>query len=318
MKKKVLITGISGFVGTNLAEYLKTDSQIEVYGVSRNPMAQNHLPAGITEIFSYEEILEDPGHEFDGYVHLAGKVIHNNYDEEEEEFLQVNLHQTRQIFDRFLDDTRASIFIFLSTIHVLTERPGQVIDEEYQPQPFTPYGRSKYEAENYIRSHIREGKQFYILRPSMIHGPGNKGNLNLLYDLVRRGVPYPLGGINNCRSFVSVENLCFVIREILLSSIPAGLYHIADDEATYTHDLIRYIAESLGKRARIVNIPLSLLRLTAFMARILPFIPLNEHRLLKLTEDFIVSNKKIKEAIGKPLPVRAEEGLRKTLESFRV
>src|SRR5690625_6395669 len=75
----------------------------------------------------------------------------------------------------------------------------------------------------------------------MIHGPGNKGNLNLLYQLVKSGIPYPVKAFNNKRSFVSIENLCFIIRELIEGEVEQGLYHVADDEPTYTHDLVKLI-----------------------------------------------------------------------------
>ena len=82
-----------------------------------------------------------------------------------------------------------------------------------------------------LSKEIPKGKRVYILRPCMIHGPGNKGNLNLLYQLVSKGLPWPLGGFQNQRSFLSVENLCFVIKELLENeSIPSGVYQVADDE----------------------------------------------------------------------------------------
>lgn len=316
-KKKVVITGVRGFVGRNLLRYLSAQGKFHITGASGERENLSFLDDQLDAVVSYDQLYMGE-EKFDIYLHLAGKVIHEVQDRDDQEYIEVNSIQTQKVYDTFLRDGRAAAFIFTSTIHVITERPDRVVDEAYTPQPFTPYGRSKFEAENYIQEKSVKDKNYYILRPSMMHGPGNKGNLNLLYGLVSRGIPYPLGRVNNRRSFVSIDNFSFIVNELIEQLPESGLYHIADDEPTCTHDLIRLIAESRGRKARMVNIPLSLLRLTAFMARILPFIPLNEHRLLKLTEDFIVSNKKIKEAIGKPLPVRAEEGLRKTLESFRV
>src|SRR5690625_5979106 len=97
----------------------------------------------------------------------------------------------------------------------------------------------------------------------MIHGPGNKGNLNLLYQLVKSGIPYPVKAFNNQRSFVSIENLCFIIRELIEGEVEQGLYHVADDEPTYTHDLVKLIADATDKKGRIWYVPPLLLNLTA-------------------------------------------------------
>ncbi|MDR9365952.1 MAG: NAD-dependent epimerase/dehydratase family protein [Balneolaceae bacterium] len=312
---KVLITGISGFVGTNMMRYLIQDDTFKIIGTSRNKRSILHLAPSLYASYENQEIYEQ-GVASDAYVHLSGKVYDIRDKNNEDEYYKVNYEATKKLFDHFVRDRKAKKFIFLSTIHVLTENPDMVLDESYQPEPFTPYGKSKYKAEKFIQKHCPPDKDYYILRPSMIHGPGNKGNLNLLYNLVKWGIPYPVGAYNNKRSFVSIENLCFVIKEIIIGNIEKGLYHIADDEPTYTHDLVDLIADATDKKGRIWNVPPFFLELAAKIGNFIPFF-INEHRLKKLTGDFIVSNHKIKEAIDKPLPVRSKDGLRKTLNSLR-
>lgn len=314
MSKNVLITGVSGFVGSNLLDYLHKNANLDITGVSRNKEKISYLEPKIHRIWSLEEAYSGK-YSFDTYLHLSGKVYDMRGTSDESEYYQANYEATKKLFECFVRDRTAKKFIFLSTIHVLTESPESILDESYKPEPFTPYGKSKYMAEQYIKDHCPEEKRFYILRPSMIHGPGNKGNLNLLYKLVKRGLPYPFGYYNNKRSFVSVDNLCFILNEFIQNDIPKGLYHIADDEPTSTHDLVALIAEITNKKKRIWNIPLPILNLIAKIGNVIP-IPLNEHRFNKLTGDFIVSNKKLKTAIGKELPVSSEEGLKKTLKNI--
>jgi nucleoside-diphosphate-sugar epimerase len=314
MKKDVVITGVRGFVGRNLKKYLSRNSTLKITGASRDKSALEQHKNDLNSVCSYDDIY-DAKQQFDAYVHLAGKVIGVTKKGEEDEYYKVNFEQTKKMFDRFLKDPKAKKFIFVSTIHVLTEKPERVLDESYPPKPFTPYGKSKYLAENYIKDHCKGDKKFYILRPSMIHGPGNKGNLNLLYGLISKGLPYPIGEVNNKRSFVSVDNFSFIINEILSNEVKPGLYHIADDDPTYTHDLIHLIASEIGVKPRIMNINLGLLSFAAKVGNYLP-LPLNEHRLQKLTGDFIVSNKKIKNELGKELPVKSVDGIKKTIQSF--
>ena len=111
-------------------------------------------------------------------------------------------------------------------------------------------------AEEYIQSqHLPEGKSYYILRPCMIHGTGNKGNLNLLYKFVKKGIPYPLAVFDNQRWFLSVENLCFIISEIIdRDNIPGGIYHIADDETLSTNEVVSILASSLNVKPRLWGI----------------------------------------------------------------
>ena len=151
----------------------------------------------------------------------------------------------------------------------------------------------------------------------MIHGPGNKGNLNLLYSVVRKGIPWPLGAFENRRTFTSVENVCFVVNGLLTQNVESGIYNMGDDEALSTNELIQEICKSLGKKAHIWRLPKGLMTGIAKIGGWL-HLPLNPDRLQKLTENYVSSNAKIKSALGvDSLPVSAREGLQRTLESFR-
>ena len=161
-----------------------------------------------------------------------------------------------------------------------------------------------------------DDKQVYILRPCMIHGPGNKGNLNLLYNVVKKGIPWPLGSFENRRSFTSIDNLCYVIEGLLTKAVPGGIYHMGDDEAMSTNELIATICEAMGKQPHIWKINKSLMEGFAGLGSLL-HLPLNKERLRKLTENYVVSNAKIKNALGiEKMPVTAKEGLIKTIQSF--
>jgi len=150
----------------------------------------------------------------------------------------------------------------------------------------------------------------------MIHGPGNKGNLNLLYKLVQKGFPWPLGTFENKRSFTSIDNLTYLISQIIEKDIETGIYQVADDETLSTNDLIHLIASAQSRKSRIWNISKKLISLSARLGDVL-HLPINSERLKKLTESYVVSNQKIKKALGiEKMPVSAEEGMKKTLSSF--
>jgi nucleoside-diphosphate-sugar epimerase len=157
----------------------------------------------------------------------------------------------------------------------------------------------------------------------MIHGPGNKGNLNLLYSLVRKGIPWPLGAFDNRRSFVSIDNVCHVVEALLdhdtpTHDTPPGTYNLADDEPISTNRLIGLIAEALGRKPHVWRCPAPLVRAAAMAGDRLR-LPLNRERLQKLTESYVVSNRKIKAALGwDRFPLAAEEGISRTLRSFTV
>jgi len=152
----------------------------------------------------------------------------------------------------------------------------------------------------------------------MIHGPNNKGNLNLLYKFVARGLPYPLAAFENERSFLSIDNLNFLIESIISNKgVVSGVYNLADDEVLSTNQVVRIIATSLQKTPRFLAIPKGLLFVAGRLGDILK-LPMNTERLQKLTENYRVANKKIKRALGiTRLPVTAQQGLAKTINSFR-
>ena len=294
---KVVITGTTGFVGTNLKDYLKTSHKIE----SRSA---RYIP---NQKFEFET---------DVVIHLAGKAHDLKKVSIPQDYYDANFELTKQLFDSFLKST-ASVFIFMSTVKAVADTVNEILTEDALANPQTHYGISKKQAEQYILSHdLPQAKRVYILRPCMIHGPGNKGNLNLLYQLVYKGLPWPLGDFQNKRSFLSIENLCFVIQELLENiTIPSGVYQVADDIPLSTNELIQLLGESLEKKNTIWKIPSSFIKGIAKLGDFL-YLPLNSERLQKLTENYVVSNEKIIEAMGKPLPVTSPDGLIVTFKSF--
>ena len=150
----------------------------------------------------------------------------------------------------------------------------------------------------------------------MIHGAGNKGNLNLLYKIVSKGLPWPLGSFENKKSFCSIDNLCFIIKELIENDkIPSGIYNVSDDEPISTNDIIKLIALNNKKKYYIWKIPKFIIFTFSKLGDLLK-LPLNTESLNKLTENYIVSNNKILQAINKSLPLGSKEGLIKTFNSF--
>lgn len=301
---KLIITGARGFVGQHLLPYLsdKGHSTLALNLRNKEQVQNLVLPEG------------------DVVIHLAGKAHDLKGEAGPEEYFYVNLELTQKVFDQFLK-SQAKIFIHFSTVAAVADgRVNGVLDEDTPAHPQTPYGISKYQAEQYLLSKkLPDGKKLYIIRPAMIHGPGDKGNLSLLYKVISKGIPYPLAAFNNERSFLSIDNLCYGIGQILdnTNKVPSGIYNLVDDEPVGTLDLIELIALVLVKKKKTWAIPRPVVKLMAKTGDIL-HLPFNTKRLTKLTENFIVSNEKIKSALGiSTLPVSAKEGLSRTINSFR-
>ena len=290
----IFITGSNGFIGKNLITYFSLNFSFVKYDKTSPVNIQGEV-----------------------VLHLAGKAHDLKNVSNSSDYYEVNTELTNTVFDAFLA-ANAKVFITLSSVKAVADEVEGVLTEDHIPSPITHYGKSKLLAEQYILSKdIPKGKRVYILRPCMIHGPGNKGNLNLLYKIVSKGLPWPLGAFNNKRSFCSIDNLYFIISELIKNDkIQSGVYNIADDEAVSTNELIALIAQSQNKNFKIWNVPKSVIKFFSKLGDLIK-LPLNTERLNKLTETYIVSNQKIRIAINKPLPVTSKEGLIKTLNSFR-
>jgi nucleoside-diphosphate-sugar epimerase len=296
----VIVTGASGFVGKNLMPYLQNAS-INVHPLSLRNDWQAKLPA-----------------HYDAIVHLAGKAHDTKNTSTANEYFEINTELTKNLFDLFLKSS-AHDFIYFSSVKAVADTVEGILSETNPANPQTPYGQSKQEAEKYLLAqNLPAGKRLFIMRPCMIHGPGNKGNLNLLYQFVGKGIPYPLAAFANKRSFLSVENLCYAVKEILRRpEIEGGIYNLADDEALSTNDVVAIIAKTMDKKSKLLSIPQGLLKAMAKVGDIIR-LPLNSERLKKLTENYVVSNDKIKKALGvASFPVSARNGLSKTIQSFR-
>ena len=343
----ILITGIHGFVGSNLVMSLKEHHVL--YGLDIIAPKKE----GIEKTFSWKDIetASFPVQhlpQFDAIIHLAGKAHDTKNQSAAQVYFDINTGLTQKIFDFFLE-SKAKKFIFFSSVKAAADSVvGDMLREDVIPTPVGPYGESKIAAENYIKEHFvlpttspcgylpplnspvgrgrtisREeenerysGKQVYILRPCMIHGPGNKGNLNLLYNVVKKGIPWPLGDFENKRSFTSIDNLCYVVEGLLTKDIASGIYHMGDDEALSTNELIALMCETMGKEPHIWKMNRKMMEGCAGLGALL-HLPLNTERLRKLTENYVVSNEKIKAALGiEKMPVRAAEGIMKTIRSF--
>ena len=351
----ILITGIHGFVGSNLVLSLKGYHRL--YGLDIISPAKE----GVEKTFSWKDIESafESSQElssFDAIIHLAGKAHDTKNKSIAQSYFDINTGLTQKIFDFFLKSS-AKKFIFFSSVKAAADSVvGDILTEDVIPAPIGPYGESKIKAEEYILNkltvdsgqltvdgeqltvdngqltvamqhdsaancqlstvHCQLNKQVYILRPCMIHGPGNKGNLNLLYNVVKKGIPWLLGAFENHRSFTSIDNLCYVIEGLLTKDVPGGIYHMGDDEAMSTNELITIICEVMGKKSRIWKINRGIMEGCAGIGTLF-HLPLNTERLRKLTENYVVSNAKIKAALGiDKMPVTAKEGLIKTVKSF--
>jgi nucleoside-diphosphate-sugar epimerase len=291
--KSIFLTGFSGFVGKNLIS--KFNGKYKILRFQRNSIININQ---------------------DIVIHLAGIAHDTSNKFDSKSYYKTNTELTIQVFDNFLK-SNASDFIFLSSVKAVRDSCSKKLDEKTIEIPKTDYGKSKFKAEQYILSKkLPKNKRVFILRPCMIYGPGNKGNLNFLYNIVSSGVPWPLGNYDNKRSFCSVNNLIFIIDQLIVSRhILSGIYNISDNTALSTNEIVQLIYKSKNRKPFILKIPKKII---SILARIgdFTYLPLNTERLNKLTSSYVVCNKKILTAINKKLPEDSKSGLLNVFENF--
>jgi len=291
--KSIFLTGFSGFVGKNLIS--KFNGKYEIFRFERD-----------SKININQNIV----------IHLAGIAHDTSNKLDSKIYYQINTELTIKVFDNFLK-SNASDFIFLSSVKAARDSHDSKLDEDVIAKPKTDYGKSKLMAEQYIlTTKLPKNKRVFILRPCMIYGPGNKGNLNLLYNIVSKGIPWPLGNYHNKRSFCSINNLIFIIDKLINNKdIISGIYNISDNESLSTNEIIELIYKSQNKRPLILKIPKKIILFFAKIGDFVP-LPLNSDRLKKLTKSYVVCNKKILNAISKKLPENSISGLLNVFKNF--
>lgn len=291
------ILGNTGFIGQNLVDQLDNSVGISL----RNS--------------NWINLIEDK----DILINLIGKAHDHNGDSTLDDYCFANVILTKEVFEGFLA-SKAHLLIHISSLAAVEElESNKPICESDLCRPISWYGKTKREAEIWLLSQkLPYNKKLIIVRPPMVHGPGDKGNLSLLFKLISKGIPYPLAAYDNKRSFIGIDNFIFFLRMIIehKTTISSGIYHIADDEVVSTNDLIKLIGSVTGRKVYDFRVPKFFINSMAKLGDIFP-IPLNTKRLKKMTSNLLLSNSKIKKELGiHKLPLTAEEGLLMTIKSM--
>lgn len=232
-----------------------------VTGLTRN--ADTATGVRQVRMGSYEDV-SDLRRAFEGQdavIHLAG-LAHARL---AAQAFDVNVRAAEAVA-RAAVEARVRRIVFVSSIGVngSSTREGP-FSEVSPPAPAEPYARSKLGAEDVmLRIRAATSTQLVIVRPPLVHGPHAPGNFGSLWRAVARGVPLPLGRVHNRRSLVGVDNLADMLA--LCTEHPAApgeLFLVSDDEDVSTAELIRRIADAQGRRPRIMDVPIPLVRAAA-------------------------------------------------------
>lgn len=319
--KSVLITGATGFIGQYLVEALRQKTNYRVIAATRR---QVDLPVEIRHVgdldahTDWHYALRD----IDVVVHLAARahVLNEQGGDADAEFERVNTAGTKNLVKQAIA-AGVQHCIFLSSIGAVASFSEVPLTEEHDCLPDTAYGRSKLATEQALVNLSKDSTlSWTILRPTLVYGAGNPGNMERLVKLVKLGLPLPLGAIRNQRSFVYVENLVDAIARCILNSNAYGqVFHISDDQTVSTPDLIRLIAQNTHQPCFLLPVSMGFLRaagqvsdgLESLVSRQLPF---NSQTLQKLMGSLVVDNRKFCNTLSWNPPFTFEVGLHKTFQ----
>ncbi|MCQ4306539.1 SDR family oxidoreductase [Pseudomonas stutzeri] len=313
MTYKVLVTGATGFVGYAILCKLLETSGVQVLAGVRD--VSNNLPAGVVPIYigdlRYSQRYESLAN-VSVVVHCAAQtpMLGAHGSGALPDFETVNLEGTLNLA-RQAAEAGARRFIFLSSIKVNGERtkPGERYTAGDSPAPTDPYGVSKSKAERALSSlALSTGMEVVIIRPPLVYGPNVKGNFASMINLVKQGIPLPLGAIHNKRSLVSIDNLVDLIIRCIDHPAAANQVLLASDGVDLsTTELLRGLGAAMGKPARLIPVPACMLQ---FGATLLGKKAMAQRLLGSLQVDI----SKTCELLDWKPPYTVEEGLKRCFE----
>jgi UDP-glucose 4-epimerase len=310
---KVLITGANGFIGSVLSKRLLMDGFL-VRAAYRNQSNFDSNKIGLVEVgeidanTDWQIALKD----IDVVIHLAARVhvMKESASDPLAEFKKINTAGTLNLANQAAKEGVRRL-IFFSTIKVHGEQNDKIYSASDNVNPLDPYALSKWLAEQGLQE-IRENSELeiVIIRPPLVYGPKVKGNFLRLMKLVNKGFPAPLANVNNKRSMVGVDNLCDLVKTVLLHEKADGeVFLVSDGRDLSTPELIQYLARSLEKPARLFPFPVSWLY---FLAGLFGKKP----ELERLCGSLQVDIQKNQEILSWQPPYSVEDGIGKTVTDY--
>lgn len=327
---RLLITGATGFVGAGLLRHLALEPGREVVAATRTMGSDAGLAGNMSGSASFAGSCINTAcvgnihgetdwtralDQVDAVIHTAARVhvMHETAADSLAEFRRVNVEGTLNLA-RQAAKAGVKRFVFLSSIKVNGEstQPGRAFFADDSLDPQDAYAISKHEAETGLRQIAAEtGLEFVIVRPPLVYGPGVRANFLSLIKAVARGIPLPLGAINNRRSLVGLDNLLDFLMTCADHSAAANqTFLVSDAEDLSTTDLVRCIARAMNKPARLIPVPASVLEAGAALMG-------KRYVAQRLCSNLQVDTAKNRALLGWTPPFSVDEGLRQTVAPWR-
>lgn len=326
MKEKVLITGISGFVGYHLAE-AALQAGLEVHGAVRQTSQVNHLKyfdfqpvyLNFNDTNSLKKTLEEK--KYDYIIHAAGITKAGT----QEEYNNVNAVYTRNLAQAAKEaDFNLKKFVFISSLAAIGPAKNvenEVIDESWDYNPVTSYGKSKVLAEQYL-SEFRENLPLITLRPTAVYGPRER-DIFIMFKTLKQGLEPYIGNIAQKYSFIYVKDLVDITVKSLFSDVTGKCYNVADGFAYDRYALATISKAILGKKTLKFHVPLGIVKIIAGLLETTSSLSkktpaLNKEKLNELTApSWNCSIENIKKDLGFEPKYDLEKGLEETLNWYR-
>ncbi len=279
---KILVTGSNGYVGNSFINQYKNKYSFEKFSLLNQKLENISL------------------NDIDVVLHCAA-LVHQKNEYAYDKYYEVNVEYPLKLA-KLAKENGVKQFIFISTIAVYGE-DLEKLNENTNCNPITPYGKSKLEAEKQLLELNNEDFVVSIIRPPMVYGKNAPGNIDSLIKLVKKLPIIPLGKIENKRSFISIQNLCHIIDEII-SKQKSGVFLTSDDEPISTTKLCELISKNLDKKIYLVKIP--------FFESLLKTLKPSFHK--RLYGSLEVDNSITKEKLNLKNPYSVEDGIKLMLD----
>ena len=321
--KKIFITGANGFIGKSLCQTLSKLNR-SVVGTVRSKNSFLTLP-GVKFVLvkdnSFQTNLSQTLEDCEYIIHCAGKAHVMNKKDKLDDYNLVNTEFTKNLA---IQAAKAGVkrLVFLSSVKVNGESTDEVSDNivvKYQknkvfthshlPKPEDPYSISKFEAEKLLwKVSIKTGLEVTVVRMPLVYGSGVKGNLERLIKFVKSGLPLPLGRVQNQRSMIGIDNLVDLLIRCIEHPDAAGkTFLVSDGEDLSTPDLINHIASSMGRRARLFDVPIFLLKIAGCVLG-------KKKEIDRLIGSLKIDNSYTREVLNWTPPVSVTEGIRRMIQ----
>lgn len=324
MPLTIAVTGATGFLGRPLCASLALRGH-RIQAFVRDGANAPVAPVRVVPLRDLDDLsaLDAGCAGADAIVHLAARVhvLRDSTPNGVAAYQRTNVEGTRHVL-KAAADGGVGHAVLLSSVKAVGGSNLLPWTEDQPPAPTDPYGQSKHEMEKLAMEFGREaGMRVSILRLPLVYGPGSTGNAHRLMALIDRGWPLPLGSIRNCRSMIFVENVVAAITVLLeASSGTDGVFFASDGVDLSTPELVRIIASALGRPARLIPIPVPLLRaigkLGDWINSLTP-VPLTSIEVERLVGSLTVATGRLSEMVGFKAPISPEEGWRRTARWLR-